>query len=396
MFLISPCNLACRPPPHHTEEKTTQLETGIRIKGIDVFQDYLLIWNGSTAEIYRITSNEVIPISNFTKSSNAMGIYNDTIFVAEGSQISLCNLKGVEKSCKTFTKTEGNPILIDIHNEFMAVGTSRGIIKMFQVKGREPKELWKTSFTDANLTVPEVEEKRPTGTTRYGASSNASQTSRPRLLDNNPKRPGPKNHSLQQSQQKKQSKLGKISSIRCNANGIQVSVLCEEVTVSEGNSAQPQFGSELLSAAGERRKDTETQRKNENVHLNVFVYHSERGKFQQFSFGPYRNPVEHYWDKEETDYFCVESSLRQLSPAAIANLNAKSLKLTSHMKTQLANLAEDESYHDGEVLALINNPKSIAGLDVDTINLWNQNTKKGNFATPQQPLQGFCFLFKTL
>ena len=61
--------------------------------------------------------------------------------IEEEEEIQYHREKGVE-SGKTFTEAEGKPRHLDVNGKFLAVGTSGGRIKVYDVsRGREPKEV---------------------------------------------------------------------------------------------------------------------------------------------------------------------------------------------------------------------------------------------------------------
>jgi hypothetical protein len=118
--------------------------------------------------------------SSFERGTNLIGIKGEVLYAIVGPRIECCNLQGTVKNTLVFTDAEGPPATLDINGNFLVVATENGFIKMWDLSRREPRQ--------------------------FGG--------------------GPKQFTAGR----------KIESVRCNSDGMRVSVLC---TKSQGSSWIP-------------------------------------------------------------------------------------------------------------------------------------------------------------
>jgi len=103
------------------------------------------VWNGHQAQVYQwlddMGDNIPIQVAKFSSTAAAMALREETIFRAVNNSVELCNLQGVVRQKISFSKGEGTPTHLDVNGDFLAVATNTGLIKIFQVRRREPKQL---------------------------------------------------------------------------------------------------------------------------------------------------------------------------------------------------------------------------------------------------------------
>jgi intraflagellar transport protein 140 len=128
------------------------LETNIRVKGIAMDERHVAVWNGKKAEIYDVLPSGTQRTGEFECTARTMVIHKECIYRAVGNRVEVCNLAGVQKFSTSFTEVEGTPEHLDINGKYLAVATSGGRLKVFDVsRGREPKEMGSGgSFVDAD------------------------------------------------------------------------------------------------------------------------------------------------------------------------------------------------------------------------------------------------------
>lgn len=119
----------------------TSLETGIRVKGVSHDGNGLAVWSGSKAEVYELKDGDTKRVSQFKCSSSALVLRGDFVYRTSGSHVEICNVQGVVKNNISFTEAEGQPCLLSLQAKFLAVGTTRGLLRVFDLSRRDPKAM---------------------------------------------------------------------------------------------------------------------------------------------------------------------------------------------------------------------------------------------------------------
>ena len=124
--------------------KAARFNTNIRVKGLDLSADYLIVWNGKRAEVRDIRDRSNVQlVSSFSSRASACAIHGELIYCAVSGRLELCNLQGAVQSVITFTESEGYPVAITVSGDYLAVATSTCTLK-----------LWDVSKAEARLIVP--------------------------------------------------------------------------------------------------------------------------------------------------------------------------------------------------------------------------------------------------
>ena len=90
---------------------------------------------------YDMGDNKPLPIAKFSSTARAMALRDETIYRASNNVVELCNLNCIVRQKMTFSEGEGSPTHLDVNGQFLAVATDTGLIKLFKVTRREPKQL---------------------------------------------------------------------------------------------------------------------------------------------------------------------------------------------------------------------------------------------------------------
>jgi hypothetical protein len=156
--------------------------TGLLIKGISVCSTGFCVWSGKLARVFEVDTalGRCIAHEPFAANANAIAIGNrdtvndDSLFITNangdigggdgstnsrgsshnGVGVSICSYRGVENNKNiAFSEAEGFPEHLDLHGTFLAVATSKGIIKVIDVKNvKKPSPLGSPfSFFSASL-----------------------------------------------------------------------------------------------------------------------------------------------------------------------------------------------------------------------------------------------------
>ena len=120
------------------------MKTGIRIAGADHTDNNVVVWSGKKAEIYEIQAGSCRYVCSFQKVTNLIGMKGENLYALVGPRVEVCNLQGTVKFTLAFTDAEGEPATLDIMGSFLVVGTSTGIIKMWDISRREPRQIMGT------------------------------------------------------------------------------------------------------------------------------------------------------------------------------------------------------------------------------------------------------------
>ncbi|RLN68428.1 hypothetical protein BBP00_00001031 [Phytophthora kernoviae] len=119
----------------------SMLETSLRVKGISHDGSSFVVWNGAKAEVYEMKDGDAKLVNHFNCFSSAMVLRGESIYRANGNHVEICNTQGVVKNSISFTEAEGRPTMLSLQSKFLAVGTDRGLLRVFDVSRRDPKAL---------------------------------------------------------------------------------------------------------------------------------------------------------------------------------------------------------------------------------------------------------------
>ena len=279
---------------------TAVVTTDISIRGLAASSERIVAWNGHEARVYEWPTESIGDpklVSKFPTSAKALALYhNDTLFRASGSYVELCNLHGNVKSKISFSEQEGHPHHLDLNGNYLAVATDKGLVKIFQVDRREPKQFGSPGYflddddddedddapkedEDLALTVQKVsrKEKKKFMTTR-------APTARGRVAAGKKKKP---------TTTATKPTTREIRSIRCNADGTRVSILADRV-----------------HGASVRIREPDPR---------LYVYDADRDVVDSHDFhGVDRTPVSHFWDPVEPKLLACETRFAGHRKAATA------------------------------------------------------------------------------
>lgn len=121
--------------------ETKSINTGIQVRGLSVAPTCFLVWSGKVGKVYRMdSSNQKYESLEQIKTSgtsmviaDSSTIIDEAIFLTEGNSVKILNFTGTQKGIISFSESEGNPVQLDLHGKFLAVATSKGYIKVYDV-----------------------------------------------------------------------------------------------------------------------------------------------------------------------------------------------------------------------------------------------------------------------
>uniref|UniRef100_A0A7N6FI41 Intraflagellar transport 140 homolog (Chlamydomonas) n=1 Tax=Anabas testudineus TaxID=64144 RepID=A0A7N6FI41_ANATE len=237
-----------------TQLSITQFSTGMRaslqsdmhIKGVCVTKDSVTVWSGKQVTVYELSGTVLRITGSFTCDSNVVAVHGENVYTVEPNRVQIRTPQGTVKQLLTFSKAEGNPVLLSVCQSYLAVGTDTAHIKVFDLSRRDAK-----AHCSAKSLTEEI------------------------------------------------ANLGALRSVKCNANGSQVSILISQVN------GRPDHKVYFYDV----EMDTLT-------HFDFFTGRpssgilqqdeSERPQFQETELNG-RCPVSHFWDESDPRLFVCET-----------------------------------------------------------------------------------------
>ncbi|XP_077407490.1 intraflagellar transport protein 140 homolog isoform X1 [Vanacampus margaritifer] len=237
-----------------TQLSITQFHTGLHlalqsemhIKGVCVTKDSATVWSGKQVTVFEMSGAALHNKGSFPCDSHVVAVHSENLYTVEPNRVQIRTPQGTVKQLLTFSKAEGNPVLLSVCQSYLVVGTDTSHIRVFDLTRRDAK-----------------------------AHCNAKN-----LADQIPN-------------------LGALRSVKCNANGSQVSILITQVN---GRPDQKVYFYDI-------EMDTVT-------HFDFFTgrpssgisqpEESERQHFQASELSG-RCPVSHFWDESESRLFVCET-----------------------------------------------------------------------------------------
>jgi intraflagellar transport protein 140 len=93
--------------------------TTIRIKGVDVSAEHVVVWNGKQVEVRAVGGETVKYVSTFDSAARSIAIHKQQLFLFVGNRIEFTNFQGVVKKALTFTDTEGKPAHMSVWKDHL-------------------------------------------------------------------------------------------------------------------------------------------------------------------------------------------------------------------------------------------------------------------------------------
>ncbi|KAM4631549.1 intraflagellar transport protein 140 homolog [Discoglossus pictus] len=118
---------------------THSLRADIYIKGVFVTKEAVALWNGKQVTVYELTGPTLKNAGSFTCESPVLAMHEENIYTVEPNRVQVRTLQGTVKQLLSFSEAEGNPCVLDICGNFLAVTTDTGHFKIFDLARREAK-----------------------------------------------------------------------------------------------------------------------------------------------------------------------------------------------------------------------------------------------------------------
>uniref|UniRef100_A0A3P9DT49 Intraflagellar transport 140 n=1 Tax=Maylandia zebra TaxID=106582 RepID=A0A3P9DT49_9CICH len=219
------------------------LQSDIHVRGVCVTKDSVTVWNGKQVTVYELSGTSLRNTGSFPCDSHVVAVHGENLYTVEPNRVQIRTPQGTVKQLLTFSKAEGNPVLLNVRQSYLVVGTDTANIRVFDLSRRDAK----------------------------------AHCSTKNLADQIPN-------------------LGALRSVKCNANGSQVSILISQVN------GRPDHKVYFYDV----EMDTVT-------HFDFFtgrpssgISQEEESEKQQWSLSGH-SPVSHFWDESEPRLFVCET-----------------------------------------------------------------------------------------
>ncbi|XP_047465018.1 intraflagellar transport protein 140 homolog [Mugil cephalus] len=222
------------------------LQSDMHIKGVCVTKDSVTIWNCKQVTVYELSGTVLRNTGSFSCDSHVVAVHDENLYTVEPNRVQIRTPQGTVKQLLTFSKAEGNPVLLSVCQSYLVVGTDTAHIRVFDLSRRDAKA-------------------------HCSAKNLADQI----------------------------TNLGALRSVKCNANGSQVSILISQVN------GRPDHKVYFYDV----EMDTVT-------HFDFFTgrpssgisqpEESEKQQLQGTELSG-RCPVSHFWDESEPRLFVCET-----------------------------------------------------------------------------------------
>ncbi|XP_068452167.1 intraflagellar transport protein 140 homolog, partial [Clinocottus analis] len=259
------------------------LQSDMHIKGVYVTKDSVTVWSGKQVTVYELSGTALCNTGSFPCDSHVVAVHGENLYTVEPNRVQIRTPQGTVKQLLTFSKAEGNPVLLSVCQSYLVIGTDTAHIRVFDLSRRDAKAHCSTK----NL---------------------AEQI----------------------------ANLGALKSVKCNANGSQVSILISQVN------GRPDHKVYFYDV----EMDTVT-------HFDFFVgrpssgisqpEESERQQFQGTELGG-RCPVSHFWDESEPRLFVCETVPISSESSSINLLDTTDVSVVTLFCTQEHGLLLQDCY----------------------------------------------------
>ncbi|KAK2157995.1 hypothetical protein LSH36_179g04000 [Paralvinella palmiformis] len=238
------------------------LKADIKIKGVYNTRDHIAIWDGKKVVVYEINNDNsmIRAAGTFLSESPFVCLYEHNVYTLEPGKVQVRTFQGTVKQLLNLMEAEGDPVCMEVCSHFLIIGTTGGIVKLYDLSRREAKIV----SHPCNLADTIIE-------------------------------------------------FGRVISAKCNSNGSKVSIITEkrnskpnpklyiwdvELDTLQFFSFETGHGEqdELLPDLEPEHDDDETE--------------TEKGKNQAAKDIAGRFPISHFWDKTESKLLVCEAQIR--------------------------------------------------------------------------------------
>ncbi|XP_053814088.1 intraflagellar transport protein 140 homolog isoform X4 [Vidua chalybeata] len=118
---------------------THSLRLDMNASGVFATQDAIVFWNGKQVAVFEFSGDTFRSAGSFFCDSPVLSVHGENLYTVEPYRIQVRTWQGTVKQLLVFSEAEGNPCLLDVCGNFLAVGTDLAHLKIFDLSRREAK-----------------------------------------------------------------------------------------------------------------------------------------------------------------------------------------------------------------------------------------------------------------
>ncbi|XP_030401540.1 intraflagellar transport protein 140 homolog isoform X3 [Gopherus evgoodei] len=119
---------------------THSLHIDMHINGVFATKDAVVFWNGKQVTVFECSGATLRNAGSFLCDSPVLAMHEESIYTVEPNRVQVRTWQGTVKQLLVFSEAEGNPCLLDICGNFLAVGTDLAHFKIFDLSRRSVTE----------------------------------------------------------------------------------------------------------------------------------------------------------------------------------------------------------------------------------------------------------------
>ncbi|CAI5448849.1 unnamed protein product [Caenorhabditis angaria] len=129
-----------------------KLQTIPSAKGISLGEKQLVVWNEDTIVTYDVQSSlATIQSTSFSCQTSGVVIANQTLFCMEKDKINARTLQGTIRQIISLPEIEGDPQILDLNKNWLAVGTSHGFVRIYNLARKDAHQEHNSKYAIENF-----------------------------------------------------------------------------------------------------------------------------------------------------------------------------------------------------------------------------------------------------
>mmetsp|Transcript_19068 Transcript_19068/g.64920 ORF Transcript_19068/g.64920 Transcript_19068/m.64920 type:complete len:1396 (+) Transcript_19068:174-4361(+) len=127
---------------HDLSASTAHLvDSPVQVSGVDMSETHMCVWNGRKASVYEMEGEAFASTSTFTTAASSIAVHRDSLYCTTGEpRVDICDPKGTVKGTLLFDEVQGAAAHVDVKGDYLAVATSKGVLRMWNLSRGETKQ----------------------------------------------------------------------------------------------------------------------------------------------------------------------------------------------------------------------------------------------------------------